>query len=97
MYARVTRFTGATPEQVDETLTEVGKTEGPPPGVPEASSLKVLANRDEGTVIFIGFFQTEEDLKTADAALREFNPPGGAPGEIASIDLCDVAIERDNL
>jgi hypothetical protein len=94
MYARVTRFTGGSPEQIDQTLSEVAKAEGPPPGVPEASSLKVLANRDEGTVIFVGFFETEEDLKTADAALRDFTPLGGAPGEIASIDLCEVAVEK---
>ena len=93
MYARVVKFTGGTPEQIANVAAEVEKSDGPPPGVP-SSGMKMLVNEGEGTVIFIGFFETEEAMKTGDAALREFDPPGGAPGEVASIDMCEVKVEK---
>jgi hypothetical protein len=93
MYARVTKFTGATREQIAAVTAGVDEAEGPPPGVP-SSGLKLLVNEDEGTVIFVGFFETEEDLKTGDAALRDFTPPGGVPGMLESIDLCEVKVEK---
>jgi hypothetical protein len=94
MYARVTRFTGGSAEQIAKTVSEVDATEGPPPGV-NSKSLKVLVDEAQGTVIFVGFFETEEDLKAADSALREFDPPGGVPGTRASVDLCEVKVEKE--
>jgi hypothetical protein len=94
-YARITRFTGATPEQVATVVSRVEEAEGPPPGV-KSTGLKVVANEEEGTVIFIGFFDTEEDLKAADAALREMDPPGGVPGSRASVDMGEIRVERES-
>jgi hypothetical protein len=59
-----------------------------------STGLKFLVNEDERTVIFVGFFESEEDLKTGDAALRGFDPPGGVPGTLESIDLCEVKVEK---
>jgi hypothetical protein len=93
-YARITRFTGATPEQIATVVSEVNAAEGPPPGVP-SSGLKLIVNEEEGTIIFIGFFETEEDLRTGDAALREMDPPGGVPGTRASVDMGEIRIDRE--
>ena len=93
-YARITKFTGATPEQIERVVSEVDAAEGPPPGVP-STGLKLIVNEEEGTVIFVGFFETEEDLRAGDAALREMDPPGGAPGTRASVDMGEIRVERE--
>jgi hypothetical protein len=93
-YARITRFTGATPDQIATVVSGVEEAEGPAPGV-KSSGLKLVVNEEEGTVIFIGLFDTEEDLKASDAALREMDPPGGTPGTRASVDMGEIRVERE--
>ena len=93
-YARVTRYTGATPEQISAVVERMDALNEPPPGVP-SSGVKVLVNEDEGTVMFVGFFDSEEDLKTGDAALREMDVPGGLPGTLDRIELFEVKVEKD--
>jgi hypothetical protein len=92
-YARITRFTGATPEQIEAVVSQVDAAEGPPPGVP-SSGVKLIVNEDEGTLIFVGFFETEEDLRTGDAVLRDMDPPGGTPGTLASVDMGEIRVEK---
>ena len=95
MYARVTRFTGADADSIQRMVGNFEAAEGPPPGVP-AGRVKLLVDEKQGTVVVIGFFETEDDLRTADEALNEFTPEGGTPGTRASVDLCEVKIERDD-
>jgi hypothetical protein len=94
-YARITRFTGATPEQIATVVSGVEEAGGPPPGV-KSTGLKLVVNEDEGTVIFIGFFDSEDDLMASDAALREMDPPGGVPGTRASVDMGEIRVERES-
>jgi hypothetical protein len=42
----------------------------------------------------IGLFDTEEDMRTGDAALRAMNRPPEAKGQITSIEFYEVAAER---
>ena len=92
MYARAVRFTGVTPERIGEVVSRVEEAEGPPPGV-EASGMKLLYDESQGTAIFIGLFETEEKMHEAAAVLERMDD-SETPGTRASIDQCEVKIER---
>ena len=72
---------------------ESRKRVSPPPGV-DASGMKLLYDESQGTAIFIGFFDTEEKMREASVVFEQIDP-GDTPGTRASIDLCEVKIERD--
>jgi hypothetical protein len=92
MYARAVRFTGVTPERVNEVVSRVEESEGPPPGV-ESSAMKFLVDEAQETAIFIAFFDTEEQMRAADEVLQQMDP-SETPGTRASVDQCEVKIER---
>ncbi len=65
---------------------------GPPEGVP-GKAFTLLADEASGTVLAIGFFDTEEDMRTGDEMLNSMSPPAGEMGSRASVDLCEVKLE----
>jgi len=75
MKARVATWEGGDPAAVQASLDQIrARSEsGPPEGVP-STGLMVLQGED--TVIFIGLFETEEDLRQGDATLNSMDPPG---------------------
>lgn len=92
MHARAVRFTNVTPEQIDAVRTRVEEADGPPPGV-ESSAMKLLYDSEQGTAIFVGFFETEQQMRDAAAVLEQMDA-SDTPGTRASIDQCEVVIER---
>lgn len=94
MYARVARFTGADQEQVDKNIAAIRErsAEGPPEGVP-GKAFTLLADKANGTVLAIGFFETEEDMRKGDEVLNSMSPPEGSMGSRSSVDLCEVEIQ----
>ena len=93
MYARVVRFTGVTQETIDGVKAQIEESDGPPPGV-NAKSMKMLFDSDQGTSLFVAFFDSAEDMKAADEVFGAMEP-GDTPGSRASVDMCEVVIERD--
>ena len=81
-----------TPERIGEVVSRVEEANGPPPGV-EASGMKLLYDESQGTAIFIGFFDTEEKMHEAGTVLQQMDA-SETPGTRASIDQCEVKIER---
>ena len=55
--------------------------------------MKLLYDESQGTAIFIGFFETEEKMREAAAVLEQMDA-SETPGTRASIDQCEVKIER---
>ena len=94
MFARVAKFEGMESAQIDRVVDRIGQAEGPPPGVPGKRFL-LLADRENGKTLAIGFFETEEDLRTGDAALNAMDPPERM-GERTSVEMYEVALERAN-
>ncbi len=92
MHARVVRFTEVTPEQVDAVVSRVEESDGPPPGV-ESSAMKLLYDSEQGTALFIGFFDSEQQMRDAAAVLGQMDA-SDTPGTRASVDQCEVKIER---
>ena len=93
MYARVVRFTGVTPEGVDSVVAQVEASDGPPPGV-KSNAMKLLHDAEQGTSIFIAFFETAEDMQAADAVFDAMDT-SDTPGTRASVDRTEVRIERE--
>ena len=93
MHARVVRFTDVTPETIAKLVAQVEESDGPPPGV-ESSGMKLLFDEAQGTAVFVGFFDNEEKLRAANAVFDQMDA-SETPGTRASVDQCEVKIERE--
>ena len=92
MHARVVRFTDVAPDRIAEIVARIEERDGPPEGV-DASAMKLLVDESQGTAIFVGFFETEEKMRDASAVFDQMDS-SETPGTRASVDLCEVKIER---
>ena len=92
MYARVVRFTDVSPDRIAEIDQRISREEGPPEGVP-STGFQLLVDESQGTAIFVGFFASEDDMKKG-AEVLEAMDAGDTPGTRASVDQCEVKIER---
>jgi hypothetical protein len=92
MHARVVRFTDVSPERIQEISRRVEESGGPPPGV-ESTGMQLLVDESQGTAIFIGFFEDEQKMRDANAVFEQMDP-SDTPGTRASVDQCEVKMER---
>lgn len=93
MYARVARWEGSTAEAQQAMAEMINSSEGPPEGVP-ANGIMVLNDPGSGRSLVIALFETEDDLRTGDQTLRGMDRPPEAAGEVSSIELYEVAVDR---
>jgi hypothetical protein len=97
MHARVATFEGGDPDQVRQVIAEIKQraASGPPEGVP-AVGLLLLHRAEEGKVVNISLFETEEDLRQGDAALNAMDPPvPGAMGRRTAVEMYEVGVKLD--
>ncbi len=97
MHARVATFEGGDPAKVRETIAQIDQQSaaGPPEGVP-ATGLMILNKPDDGKVIAIGLFATEEDLRKGHETLSAMDPPvAGGMGNRVSVEMFEVPIKFD--
>jgi hypothetical protein len=92
MHARVVRFTDVSPERIAEVVQRVDESDGPPPGV-DSSAMKLFYDESQGTAIFVAFFDDEGKMRDANAVFEQMDT-SDTPGTRASVDLCEVKIER---
>jgi hypothetical protein len=93
MHARVARFEGASAEAIREFTDLVAGSSGPPEGVP-STGISVLFDAASGSGLVIGYFDTEEDLRAGDAALRAMDMPVSSMPSPTSVEMYEVAVER---
>ena len=93
MYARVTRWEGATPDELRKMAEQINSSDGPPPGVP-AKGIMVLADHENGRSVTVTLFETEDDLREGDKTLQGMNPDPGFSGRRASLEMYEVAVDR---
>src|SRR5436190_20955497 len=92
MHARVVRFTDVNPDRLNKIVSEVDQADGPPPGV-DSTGFKLFVDEDQGTALFVGYFDTKEKMHAASAIFDQMDP-SDTPGTRASVDLCEVKLER---
>jgi hypothetical protein len=92
MYVRVVRFTGVTRERMDSLVSQVDEAGGPPEGV-ATTGIQVMFDESQGTAVVLQTFATAEDME-AGARVFSAMDPSETPGTRASVDMCEVSLER---
>ena len=92
MYIRVVRFTDVTPERVQQLVSRIEESDGPPPGIP-STGIQLLFDEAQGTAVVTQLFDSQEDMKTGDEAFRAMDA-ADTPGTRASVDMCELKLER---
>jgi hypothetical protein len=92
VYVRVVRFTEVTAERMERLLSRIDESEGPPPGVP-ATGLKLLFDEAQGTAVVLQYFETAEDMRAGAEAFSAMDA-SETPGSRASVDMCELKLER---
>lgn len=93
MYVRVVRFTGVSAERMEQLERQIDAAGGPPPGIP-ATALKVLFDESQGTAVVLQYFATAEDMAAGDEGFNAMDA-GDTPGVRASVDMCEMKVERE--
>jgi hypothetical protein len=91
MHARMTRYEGAAPENIDEALetkkgvlpTEFGQTEG-------MKGVVFLADRERGTIVVISLWRDEDALLGSEDEATRVRGEVTTPGETASVERYEV-------
>jgi len=91
MFVRVVRFTGVTPERIDQLVARIKEAGGPPPGV-RTTGLKLFFDEGQGTALAVQEFTTAQDMEES-AKVFEAMDPGETPGTRTSVDACEVKLE----
>ena len=96
VHARVATFEGRDPERIRAGMEEVKRRAagGPTEEMPAVEFL-ALHQAEEGKVLTIALFETEEDMRRGDDTLRRADPPGGAGGRRVSIEFYEVGVRLD--
>lgn len=92
MYVRAVRFTDVSAERMQELLARIEGSDGPPTGVP-TTGLTILADEAQGTAVVLQYFESTEDMEAGAQALSAMDP-SETPGTRASVDMCEVKLER---
>ena len=92
MFVRVVRFADVTPERVDQLVSRIDESGGPPPDVP-TTGIQLLFDESQGTAVVLQFFDTVEDMRAGDEAFGAMDP-SDTPGTRTSVDRCELKLER---
>jgi hypothetical protein len=90
---RVVRFTDVTQERIDQLVSRIEESDGPPPGVP-ATGIRMAFDADQGSAVVLQFFDSAEDMRQGAEVLAAMDP-SDTPGTRASVDMGEVLLERD--
>jgi len=92
VYVRVVRFTDVSAERIEGVLARIEESGGPPPGVP-TTGLKLLFDEAQGTAVVMQYFVTAEDMAAGAQAFSAMDA-SETPGTRASVDMCELKLER---
>src|SRR3954454_13987741 len=94
MYARVVRFEDGDADEIRANVADINERagSGPPEGVP-AKGLLMLTDPENGMVLTVSLFDSEEDRRQGDETLNAMNPPSGIMGQRRAVELYEVVID----
>lgn len=92
MFVRAVRFTDVSAERMQELLARIEESDGPPPGVP-ATGLKILVDQAQETALVLQSFESAEDMEAGGKVFSAMDS-SETPGTRASVDMCEVRLER---
>jgi heme-degrading monooxygenase HmoA len=92
MFARITRYEGGAPENVDEALkvkkhvlpTEPGQTEGMQGAI-------FLADRSSGTIVVMSLWEDEDALNASEEMATQLREEVTGEGETATVEHYEIA------
>jgi hypothetical protein len=88
MHVRVVRFTDVDPDRLEQLVSEIDESSGPPEGI-KATGLQILVDRDQRTSVVLQFFENEQDMRDSEAAFDAMDP-SETPGSRASVDRTEL-------
>lgn len=96
MHARVATFEGSSADEIRRIAGEIRERgeSGPPEGVPSIGLL-LLMQPDQGKVLTISLFDSEEDLRQGDRTLNEMSPPEDSGAKRTSVETYEVGAKFD--
>jgi len=59
----------------------------------DSTGMTLLVDESQGTALFVGYFENEEKMREASAIFDSMDS-SETPGTRASVDLCEVKLER---
>jgi len=91
--ARITTFEGGTADGIRAAAEEVKSraAAGPPEGV-TSNGFTFLVDPEGGRAMFIGLFESDDDLRSSEAALEAMDVPEGM-GARRSVDVYEVGVD----
>ncbi len=93
MHARVTRYEGAAPEAIDETLQQKKKVLPTEPGQTEGmKGVVFLSDRQSGTIVVISLWEGEEAMQASEDEATRVREEVTGPGETASVEHYEVSL-----
>jgi hypothetical protein len=92
MFVRAVRFTGVTSERMQELVARVEESDGPPPGV-AATGIQVLFYDGQGTAVVLQQFESAEEMEAGGKVFGAMDA-SETPGTRASVDMCELRLER---
>jgi len=98
MHARIATYHGADAAGVDRLLREAGpgiadQVDSPPEGLEGIREVMLLVDRESGRALAITLFETEDDMRRADAVL-ERTPMSQAGGVRTGVERYELALRR---
>lgn len=88
MHVRVVRFTDVSADRVEQVVTRIKESGGPPEGVP-STGIQLLFDESQATAVVLQFYDTAEDLQAGERVLGAMDA-SETPGTRASVDRCEV-------
>ena len=91
-YATCRQVLGVTADRIAEITSQVEESEGSPPGV-DSTGFELFFDEAQETAVFVAYFKTEQKLRDASKVFEDMEP-SETPGTRASVDLCEVKLQR---
>jgi len=93
MLARVTTWQGGTADGIRAAMNEMNSraASGPPEGV-KSHGFTLLGDPESGRMMMIGLFDSEDDLRSSEAALQAMDVPPDI-GSRTGLDIYEVGVD----